>query len=141
MDYFAPYQIKRIAKAEAEASIIKAQAEIEITDLHRRAMHRFIEEEATRQQNIEDITSKALPQLTNEANPDSMEDDWITNFFDKCRIISDKEMQNLWSRVLAGEANSPGSYSKKLSIFSPILINQMPNYFPIYVVLAGLLVM
>jgi hypothetical protein len=110
---FAPYQIKRIAKAEAEAAIIKAQTEIQITDLHRRAMHRFIEEEAQRQQNIEDITRKALPQLAEGAKPDAMEDDWVTNFFDKSRIVSDTQMQELWSRVLAGEANVPGTYSKR----------------------------
>ena len=61
---FAPYQVKRMAKAEAEAALIKAQSEIQITDLHRRAMHRFIEEEAKRQKNIEDITAKALPLLS-----------------------------------------------------------------------------
>ena len=44
----APWQIKRVAKAEAEAEIIKAQTDIEITDLHRRAVHRWIEEEAKR---------------------------------------------------------------------------------------------
>jgi Protein of unknown function (DUF2806) len=37
----------------------------------------------------------------------------ITNFFDKCRLISDEEMQTLWSRLLAGEGNSPGTYSKR----------------------------
>jgi hypothetical protein len=42
-----------------------------------------------------------------------MEDDWITNFFDKCRIVSEEEMQALWAKVLAGEANSPGTYSKR----------------------------
>ena len=42
-----------------------------------------------------------------------MENDWIVNFFDKSRIVSDKEMQDLWSRVLAGEANTPGTYSKR----------------------------
>jgi hypothetical protein len=110
---FAPYQIKRIAKAEAEAAIIEAQAEIKITGLHRRAMHRFIEEEARNQKNIEDITTKALPQLKEESDPTAMEDDWVTNFFDKSRIVSDGEMQDLWSRVLAGEANVPGTYSKR----------------------------
>jgi len=110
---FAPYQIKRIARAEAEAAIIKAQTEIQITDLHRRAMHRFIEEEAHRQQNIEEITNKALPQLNDGSDPSAMEDDWVTNFFDKSRIVSDGEMQNLWARVLAGEANAPGTYSKR----------------------------
>lgn len=110
---FAPYQVTRMAKAEAEAAMIKAQNEIQITDLHRRAMHRFIEEEAQRQKNIEDITAKALPNLQETANADAVEDDWITNFFDKSRIVSNEDMQNLWAKVLAGEANSPGSFSKR----------------------------
>ena len=93
--------------------MIKAQSETEITDLHRRAVRRWIEEEAQRQKNMEDITAKALPQLDEEAAPDSVENDWIVNFFDKSRIVSDNEMQDLWSRVLAGEANTPGTYSKR----------------------------
>jgi len=110
---FEPWQIKRVAKANAEASLIEAQTEIEITDLHRRAMHRFVEEEANRQENMEQITKKALPQLKADSDPDRIEDDWVTNFFDKSRIVSDTEMQDLWARVLAGEANSPGTYSKR----------------------------
>jgi hypothetical protein len=46
---FRPYQIVRIAKAEAEAGRIQAEAQIQVTDLHRRAMHRFLEEEAKKQ--------------------------------------------------------------------------------------------
>ena len=110
---FEPWQIKRVAMAEAEASLVEAKAEIEITDLHRRAMRRFVEEEASRQDNMEQITMKALPQLKNESEPSRMEDDWVTNFFDKSRIVSDNDMQDLWARVLAGEANSPGTYSKR----------------------------
>ena len=110
---FEPYQITRVAKAEAKANLIKAESEIQITDLHRRAMYRFVEEEAKRQNNIENITLKALPQLDDKGDPSQIEDDWVTNFFDKCRIVSDDEMQNLWSRVLSGEANVPGTYSKR----------------------------
>lgn len=110
---FEPYQIKRVAKAKAEAAKTQAQSEIEITDLHRRAARRWIEEEAQRQKNMEDITARALPQLDEDAKPDSIEDDWIVNFFDKSRIVSDNQMQDLWSCVLAGEANSPGTYSKR----------------------------
>ena len=110
---FAPYQITRVAKAEAKASLIRARTEIEITELHRRAVHRLVEEEARRQKNIEDITDQALSQLRDDSNPEAMEDDWIANFFDKSRIVSDQEMQNLWSHLLAGEANSPGRYSKR----------------------------
>ena len=106
---FAPWQIKRVAKAEAEAALTKALTEFEI----RRVANRWIEEEARHQKNMEDITVKAFPELNEDAKPDSIENDWLVNFFDKCRIVSDDEMQDLWSRVLAGEANNPGHYSKR----------------------------
>lgn len=111
--YFKPFQIKRVAKAEAEAEIIRTKAQIKCDELQRRAAARFIAEEAKKQDNIENITRKAIPLLSEYSNPQKMEDDWITNFFDKCRIISDDEMQILWSKVLAGEANSPGRFSKR----------------------------
>ena len=121
---FAPFQIKRVAEAEAEATIIKArseteaskirtQSEIEEVELRQRTIHRLIAEETQRQKNMEDITAEALPYLNEDANPDDMYDDWIANFFDKCRIVSDDQMQSLWSRILAGEANAPDTYSKR----------------------------
>jgi hypothetical protein len=60
---FQPYQIKRIARAEVEAEIIRTQGQIEISDLQRRAMRRFLAEESKKQQNIEAITSRAFPKL------------------------------------------------------------------------------
>jgi len=110
---FKPFQIVRVARAEAEAELIHAEAQIRVSDLQRRAMHRFLVEEAKRQSNIESITQKALPLLDEKASPQGVEDDWITNFFDKSRIISDEEMQRLWSKLLAGEANNPGTFSKR----------------------------
>jgi hypothetical protein len=110
---FKPYQLVRVAKAEAQADRLRAEGQIEISDLQKRAFHRFLNEEAQKQKNIEDITSKTLPQIEENAKPDEIENDWITNFFDKCRLISDDEMQGLWSRVLAGESNALGTYSKR----------------------------
>ena len=110
---FKPGQIVRVAKAEAEASRIQAESQIQVTDLHRRAMHRFLEEEAKKQLNIEAITQKALPLIEDKSAPQNVADDWITNFFDKSRIVSDGDMQELWSRVLAGEANGPGTFAKR----------------------------
>ncbi len=111
--WFEPYQITRIAKAEAKAAAIRTQSEIERDDLRRRAVRRFVEEEAQQQENMEDITRKAIPHVAEDATPDSVEKDWMVNFFDKSRIVSDDDMQELWSRVLAGEANRPGSYSRR----------------------------
>jgi hypothetical protein len=110
---FRPYQIRRVAQAEAEAEKIRATTQIEINELQFRAMQRFFIEEAKKQNNIESITSKALPLLDEKSKPEEMENDWITNFFDKCRLISDEEMQIIWARLLAGESNSPGYYSKR----------------------------
>ena len=78
-----------------------------------RALGRFLSEETKKQDNIESITSKALPLLEESSKPQEINDDWITNFFDKCRLVSDNEMQNLWAKVIAGEANTPGRYSKR----------------------------
>jgi hypothetical protein len=108
-----PWQIKRVAEAEAEAGKIAAVTQIEITELQRRAMVRFLAEEAKKQNNIESITYKALPDVAPEAKPERMEDDWIANFFDKCRLISDEQMQTIWAKILAGEANAPGKFSKR----------------------------
>ena len=110
---FKPYQIVRVAKAEAEANHIHAESQIQVTDLHRRAMRRFLEEEAKKQSNIEAITQNALPLLEDKSAPQNVADDWITNFFDKSRIVSDGDMQRLWSKVLAGEANAPGAFAKR----------------------------
>jgi hypothetical protein len=110
---FRPIQIVRVAEAEAKAETIRAATQIEVTELQRRAICRFIIEEAKKQNNIEAITAKALPEVDGQANPENVEDDWIVNFFDKCRLISDEEMQTLWAKILAGEANSPGIFSKR----------------------------
>ena len=66
---FAPYQVERMAKAEAKAAVIRAQSEIEITGLRRRAVHRWIEEEAQRQKNMEEITAKAFASVGRKGDP------------------------------------------------------------------------
>jgi hypothetical protein len=110
---FKPYQIRRVAQAEAEAEKIHEVSRLEVTDLQRRALHRFVYEEPQKQANIEGITQLALPEVTEQGKPEELEKDWIADFFDKCRLISNEEMQQLWAKVLAGEANNPGSYSKR----------------------------
>ena len=110
---FLPAQIVRVARAEAQAALIRAEANAQMPVVQQRAIQRLIDEEVKKQENIEEVTRLALPQLTNEAKPESVENDWIVNFFDKCRLTSDHEFQALWSRVLAGEANSPGSFSRR----------------------------
>lgn len=108
-----PWQIERVAKAEAKAELIRAQGKIEISELEERALARMVREEGKRQENIESITAKAIPYLSKDAEPEKVEQDWLTHFFDRCRLISDGEMQTLWAKILAGQANKPGAFSKR----------------------------
>lgn len=110
---YEPTHKKRVAKADAEVARIKALAEIDVTDIQQRALQRMVYDEGKKQENIESITAQAALQLNNDASPQGIEDDWLSNFFDKCKNISNAEMQSLWAGLLAREANSPGSYSKR----------------------------
>lgn len=126
---FKPYQIVRVARAEAVAERVRAESQIEISEVERRTVQRFLREEVRKQRNIEEITRQALPQVNEGAEPETVGDDWIANFFDKCRLVSDADMQRLWSRVLAGEANAPGSYSKRTVNFLSSLDSSEANLF------------
>ena len=65
------------------------------------------------QANMEEIIEKASSRISDDASPEDMGNDWLLNFFDKSRMVSEGEIQELWARVLAGEANNPGLYSRK----------------------------
>ena len=115
--HFDPRQVVRMAEAEVQADRIRrvgaAETEIEVAELRERAATRFANEEMTKQLNMESITEKAIPDLNDDASPEEMENDWIMNFFDKGRMVSNDDMQQIWARILAGEANNPGSFSRR----------------------------
>lgn len=110
---YEPRRIRKRAEAEAEAEKIKALAGIELTEIQQRGIERLVQQEARKQENIESITAQAASQLPPSANTEALEEDWVAHFFDKCDKVSDKDMQSLWSRLLAGEATKPGTYSKR----------------------------
>lgn len=62
---------------------------------------------------LANILSKALPMLEETADLALISDDWIANWRDKARLVSDEDMALLWAQLLASEVNSPGSKSKK----------------------------
>jgi hypothetical protein len=108
-----PYQIKRVASAEIEVKKLQAIADLEISEIQQRGLVRLLKEEGRNQENIENIVVGALPEIKENAKPEEIEDDWLVNFFDKAKRFSDVEMQSLWSKILAGEANKVGSFSKR----------------------------
>ena len=110
---YEPERIVRRAKAEVKAKLIETEGDIAVSELQQRAARRLAHQETLYQENSEKIISDALPRLEDVARPQEISNDWYINFFDKARLVSDEQMQTLWSKILAGEANSPGSFSRR----------------------------
>lgn len=110
---YEPTRIRRQARAEADAEKIKALARVELTSLQERAVERLVHQEERKQQNIEDITAQAAAQLGADAHPEGLDEDWVAHFFSQCETVSDKEMQSLWAKLLAGEATKPSTFAKR----------------------------
>lgn len=110
---YEPTKIRRKAKAQADASVIKVEADIKKQELLKRAFNRFAFQEMRRQENIENIIKVAAESLPGTVSEEPVGKDWISRFFDECNDVSDEELQKLWGRLLAGEVASPKSCSRK----------------------------
>ena len=91
----------------------KLENRTELKELKKRTKYRVLATEVRNQQNLESIAKRSIPLLNNNAKLEEMDDDWIVNMLNRSMIFADELMQELFARILAGEANSPGSYSKK----------------------------
>ncbi|MBB3608199.1 DUF2806 domain-containing protein [Rhizobium sp. BK602] len=108
-----PWQIRRVAQAEADAKKILALTDLEITETRERAVKRMVLEEEKNQENIESVTAQAIPHLSAEAKPEELDEDFVRYLFEKARLVSNEEMQSVWAKILAGEANKTGSFSRR----------------------------
>jgi len=106
---------ERLMKAENQITIARmwVEAQAEFQAIQERAELRTMSEQVRQQQNIEAVTVKAIPHLTEDAQPDKVDDDWLSHLLDNCRNVTDEQMQSVWSRILASEVNKPGSFSKR----------------------------
>ena len=108
-----PIHTKRMAKAKAESAIIAAEGQIKLTEVQQRGLRRVAIAEGKRQENIESIAQKAIPHISDQAKAENVDHDWLDNFFDKARLTSNPEIQEIWAKLLAGEVNQPTSVSKR----------------------------
>ena len=110
---YRPRQILKLAKANAAAALIAAKSEIEISEIRQRAWYRLKGEAIREQHNLEKIAARTTPLLSEGATADALDDDWFANFRNHARLVSSEEMQGVWARVLAGEINRPGTFSRR----------------------------
>ncbi len=64
--------------------------------------------------NSKKIYEQAKKQFNTHGYENNIDDDWLHFFFDKAGKVSNESMQIIWSKLLAGEFNKPGSISRKL---------------------------
>ena len=64
--------------------------------------------------NQTNVVGIALQSVKPTANPNDIDDDWLSQFMDKARLVSDSDFQILWGNILAEECNVPNSVPKSL---------------------------
>ena len=126
---YEPTHIKRVAKADAEAMLIRAEAEKKKETILAASeqqvgenvpneelnaiVSRIVGKEIRRQENIDAMFQLALDDLNKaKAIPSTKADsDWLTRFFNIVQDISDDELRRAWGKILSQEIQTPGSYS------------------------------
>lgn len=131
---YEPCHIKRMAKAKAhelnviaeslrnnqdipiqyQDGIIRADGNIQ-QNLAQRAAVRVGHQEMTKQLNIESVVGMAASELEKqEYVPDyPVDKDWMMRFFEYASRVNNEEIQKLWSKILTGEVQKPGSFSPR----------------------------
>ena len=56
---------------------------------------------------------KATPMVSDDADVSKINPDWAAEWRDGVKNCSDEDLANMWAEVLAGEVNTPNSYSRK----------------------------
>ena len=81
--------------------------------------------ELRQQQNMEAIVLRALQYCSNSTVTDRADQDWFSSFVALAQDISNKIMQDLWAKMLAGEISHSGSFSlKTLQAFRSMSMNE-----------------
>ena len=113
--------IPAVARKKGEAAIIEAEAAAEVKKTEARGIievNEMLRRQGLlaewQQGNINNIVRLAdgMMPLGDAEKFRNMNKDWVADCLDKCKNDSDEEMQSLWAKILVGEADKPGSFSK-----------------------------
>jgi hypothetical protein len=95
----------------AESAIVDSVGHSESEKLQREARSRIETVEIFRQQNLRSIVGR-----TPAASGKTLQirnRDWLIEFVETAKDTSDPTIQEIWAKILTGEANAPGSCSKR----------------------------
>lgn len=96
----------RKAEAENAAALIRLQGEEQVANY-------MLAREKRKMNNTISVVDLAQTQFAEgeQASDEPVNPDWLNRFFSIVEDVSDKDMQQLWARILAGEVKRPKSYS------------------------------
>ncbi|WP_394210971.1 DUF2806 domain-containing protein [Enterovibrio calviensis] len=123
-EVYRPRLIVREAEANAKARLIEARCVNEVSDIQSRAITRLVHQEERKQRNYESIVKKTIEILPDEAQPENIDDDWVSYFFERCSSVSDIDIQFIWANLLSGESQNSGFYSKRTIDFISMMSKQ-----------------
>lgn len=130
---YEPTALRRRAKAEADASLVKAVADLKIQSLTDRAEERRRVRILRQQSNIESIVSKSTSLLPEKCKSQGkVNEDWVYEFFDSCQNCSDENLQVIWAKILSGEIDEPGSFSRRALHTVKVMSAEEANLFTRY---------
>jgi uncharacterized repeat protein (TIGR03899 family) len=105
-----------------DGALIPAEKQI---PLEERARKRDRLYHLKKQQNLEAIIQKTIGFCSADEITDRADPDWFNSFTVLAEDISNRTMQDLWAKILAGEIAQPGSFSlKALKVFRNMSINE-----------------
>ena len=110
---YEPTRIRKTAEAELYSTILKKVGK-DLSELEKRTFNRIMATEIKRQVNIDEIIRKSIEFTPNELSTSEKPcEDWMLDFFDLCKNSSSEGVQMLWAKLLAGEVDQPGSFSRR----------------------------
>lgn len=93
--------------------------------LEERAHRRERLEQLRNQKNLESIIKRANAYCSGTDIAERVDQDWFNNYLSLAQGISNKTMQDLWSKILAKEITHAGSFSHKtLKVFRTMSIHE-----------------
>lgn len=114
-----PYQIKRLANANAYASSIQSKEEFKQglrNSLLEYTQRSILSVRENRQvENLANIINYAEQELQaiDKINDTPVSPEWSSRFFDYAQNIYEEEAQIVWAKILAQETASPGKFFKR----------------------------
>lgn len=104
---YTPMLTLKKGKAEVDIEVYREQKNKELLDNQTFTLY-----EINKLKNFAEAVNYAAKELENcnedDASKDNVDFDWVMRFFDAVGNISNKDLQSLWGKILAGETRRPG---------------------------------